>query len=75
MSRLPQPGERARILPSETMDAWGATGKEGVRLDWDTACIPVRLDDPSGVTLPGTSGEMGVVMCTNSEVEYAGGEG
>jgi hypothetical protein len=73
VSRLPKPGERARILPSEAMDRWGATGKTGVVLDWSSVCIAVELDDAQGTNLPGASGAEGVVLCTISEVELAEG--
>ena len=72
MSRLPKPGERARILPSEAMDRWGATSKTGVVLDWSTVCIAVELDDAEGTSLPEATGAEGVVLCTISEVELEG---
>ena len=74
MSRLPKPGERARILSSETTDRWGATGKTGVVLDSPGLCIVVRLDDAEGTSLPGAAGVKGVVLCTISEVELEEGE-
>lgn len=74
MSRLPQPGERARILPSKTMERRGVVGKTGEVLDWPGICIPVKLDDLEGTSLPGVAGRVGVVLCTISEVEYAGDE-
>jgi hypothetical protein len=76
LSRLPQPGERARILRSEVMDRIGATGKTGVVLDpRGSMMIPVKLDDSSGIrwnpaNMPGASD---VVFCTISEVELAEG--
>lgn len=74
MSRLPQPGERARILPSKTTERWGVVDKIGEVLDWPGVCIPVRLDDLEGTSLPGVAGKEGVVLCTISEVELAEGE-
>ena len=73
MSRLPEPGERTRILPSKTTESWGVAGKTGVVLDWKGICIPVKLDDLEGTALPGVAGKEGVVLCTISEVELAEG--
>ena len=77
MSRLPQPGERARILPSEVMDRIGATGRCGVVLPTKSITIAVKLDDPSGIpsNLANGPGEGGVVFCTISEVELLESEG
>ncbi len=76
MSRLPQPGERARILASEVMDRIGAAGRCGEVLDHPGICVVVRLDDGSGIEWGKTNvGEDGVVFCTISEVELAKGRG
>jgi hypothetical protein len=75
VSRLPKPGERARILPSEEMDRIGVAGRCGEVLDHPGVCIVVRLDDAGGIEWEKTNvGENGVVFCTISEVELAEGE-
>ena len=71
MSRLPQPGERARILPSEYMDYIGATDKTGVVLDERGVGIVVELDDASGVRWRDSVADKARVVCTISEVELA----
>ena len=73
MSRLPRPGERARILFSKTTESWGIIGKSGLVLYWAGICIPVKLDDLEGTSLPGVAGREGVVLCTISEVEHEEG--
>lgn len=73
MSRLPQPGERARILSSEAMDRWGVSGKTGEVIVYPSVCIALKLDDASGTSLPGVVGEAGVVLCTISEIELEEG--
>ena len=74
MSRLPQPGERARILPSSVMDRIGATGRTGEVLEDDGFCIAVQLDDATGIEpRPGTATVGGVVFCTILELELAEG--
>ena len=73
MSRLPKPGERARILPSEVMDRIGATGRSGVVQDIPMACVPVLLDDAEGIDMQGPAAIAGMVLCTISEVELEEG--
>ena len=74
MSRLPSPGERARILSSAATERAGLVNERGTVVEWPGICIAVELDNADAaegsMRLKASSG---VVLCTLSGVEYEEG--